>query len=127
MATLAEFNNVLTHFGVLGMRWGKRRGRTVGPSSSDSKTASGLRKKTASELSNKEIETVLTRVRLSQSYKQVTATGMDKAKAAVRASFSKSARASVDKATKTATDDATKIIMDEYIAPYIKEIKGKKG
>lgn len=117
---------ILEHHGIKGMRWGVRKRRKSGPSSQDAKTARNIRKKRASELSDKEIETYLKRVRLESQYKQATATRLDKAKAYLKKSFSKSARQATDKGVKQGTDLAVKLAMEEYVKPYMAEVAKKQ-
>ncbi|TRO51030.1 hypothetical protein E2P63_05340 [Candidatus Bathyarchaeota archaeon] len=65
----------LTHFGILGMKWGVRRkgGKSGRVESADSKTANRLRKKSLSELSNAELKTLTQRMQLEQQYKSLSA------------------------------------------------------
>lgn len=71
MTTSREF---LEHYGVAGMKWGKRKARP-GPSK-DSKRATQIRKKgdlgTKKALTNKEIEEFARRVSLEQKYTKLT-------------------------------------------------------
>lgn len=67
-------NKHLTHWGILGMRWGIRRGSKGGSSSSDSPDhtrAVALKKKKISQMSNEEIRTVVTRIQLEKQYKDL--------------------------------------------------------
>lgn len=62
------------HFGVLGMKWGKRRsknGLTV-TGSQEHKTKEILKKKKLSEMSNAELKTLNERLQLERSYKELT-------------------------------------------------------
>lgn len=86
-ATTEEF---LAHYGVPGMKWGKRNNKSANkePASSDAKKTAELigRKKTSgtSALSNKELQTVIQRKQLEQQYAQLNpgkiAQGNNKAK-----------------------------------------------
>lgn len=58
----------LQHIGVLGMKWGIRK---RGPASTDHTTARTLKKKHVSELSNKEIQAVITRLSLEKQLKNI--------------------------------------------------------
>lgn len=82
----------LEHFGILGMRWGRRKGpsESSGPKrgglfkkkssqgsekeeeSEDYKKTTDLRKKKAKQLSNAELQTVITRLNLERQYAEVT-------------------------------------------------------
>ena len=60
----------LKHVGVLGMKWGRRRGE----SSADHKSAlGGLKGKQAHELSNEQIRKATDRINLERNYKALTA------------------------------------------------------
>jgi hypothetical protein len=77
---MADVDNFLEHYGVKGMRWGVRA-KSKNPTkgySRDAKTAVNIRKKSKTSpvkvkaLSNKEIETFLTRVSLESRFTQAT-------------------------------------------------------
>lgn len=68
----------LKHFGVLGMKWGRRRGR-----SEESRSVSSLRKKSASELTNKELEAAIRRINLEKQYTALNPTFVSRGKAQV--------------------------------------------
>jgi len=70
-------DNIIKHVGVLGMRWGIRRGKKGGKpekksreSSEDSVNVSQLKKKSAKELSNKELNEILVRMDLEKRFKE---------------------------------------------------------
>lgn len=63
-------SNKLMHYGVLGMKWGRRRGRSSS-SSADHKTASRLKKKKLSEMSNDELKKLTQRMQLEKQYKSL--------------------------------------------------------
>lgn len=77
-------DDVLSHYGIKGMRWGVRRkenpktGRVTGSAapapkpSSDSKAASKLKKKSASQLSNAELKDLNKRLQLEVDYARLT-------------------------------------------------------
>lgn len=62
-------NNELYHYGVLGMKWGKRKGRTPSADSADVKQ---IRKKSIDEMSNDELRKANQRLELERQYKQHT-------------------------------------------------------
>ena len=76
----------LYHFGVLGMKWGKRKsqsGRTTTSSkkaaaaenqSEDHKKKTNLKKKKLSEMSNAELKDLTTRLQLEKQYKDLSKT-----------------------------------------------------
>jgi len=70
-----NFDNVLIHHGVKGMKWGVRRSQAqldrAAGRSSDSREASRLKKKPLSSLSNKELKSLNERMNLEQNYKRL--------------------------------------------------------
>jgi|WetSurMetagenome_2_1015567.scaffolds.fasta_scaffold1001740_1 hypothetical protein len=62
----------LMHFGIPGMKWGRRKARVSTTPSSDHTTARGLQKKNLSELSNDELKTLTSRLQLEKQYKDLT-------------------------------------------------------
>ena len=72
--------NVLAHYGVLGMHWGKRRSKSTssssfkGENSKDHKRTRGLQKKRMSQMSNSELKKVNERLQLETNYKKLTKT-----------------------------------------------------
>lgn len=76
----SDNGNTLTHVGVLGMHWGVRKALGVrGPASADHIQTQQLRKKHVTELSNKEIQAITTRLSLEKQLSsldpKVTGTG----------------------------------------------------
>ena len=73
----------LAHYGVLGMKWGKRRGQSIGDrlrerkenklnkQSDDYKTAKDIKKKKLSEMSNDEVKALVTRMQLEKQFKDL--------------------------------------------------------
>lgn len=74
-------NNTLYHYGVLGMRWGVRRNRSLSSGGSKSKRKSSksedyiraktLKKKRLSQLSNSELKEINNRMQLENQYKNL--------------------------------------------------------
>jgi len=79
--------NDLKHFGILGMRWGIRRGSSK--SSEDSLKAKTLRKKKLDQLSNQELKDLNNRLQLERQYKELTAKGVNKGRKKVSEVLSK--------------------------------------
>lgn len=77
--TQEDDSSELQHFGILGMKWGRRKNRSTGPdtSSEDHRTASSLKKKKLSELSNEELTKLTKRLQLEKQYKDLTKVEMD--------------------------------------------------
>lgn len=74
-------DDVLKHFGILGMQWGRRKARGGVSKSPARKTSSvhedaarknQLKKKKLSQMSNEELKTLNTRLQLEKQYKELT-------------------------------------------------------
>lgn len=80
--------NELQHYGILGMKWGVRRGRNVSSRfgkkkstkgwSDDAKEASKLKKKSVSQLSNSELKKINERMNLENNYKNLNKSNVSK-------------------------------------------------
>lgn len=81
---LVTINGELYHYGVLGMKWGRRKNRksglkngvvrqktSVDTRSDDAKTAAKIKTKKVSEMSNQELRTINERTRLEQEYSRL--------------------------------------------------------
>lgn len=69
-----EVEAFIEHYGVRGMRWGVRKSRSARakyPQSSESKKVQKLRERKAGQLSNKQLQTVNTRLNLEQNYSKL--------------------------------------------------------
>lgn len=60
-------NDFLAHYGILGMKWGRRKSVP----SADHAKAQGLKKKKISEMSNEELRILTTRIQLERQYKSL--------------------------------------------------------
>lgn len=89
----------LTHYGVLGMKWGRRRGRTTSVSnpSSDHTKAKQLKTKKMSEMSNDELRTLTQRLQLEKQYKDLNVTPKAKGKKIVTEILTNSAKQAASK------------------------------
>lgn len=84
--------DVLEHFGIPGMKWGRRKSRSsVTPSSgkkviredtrsADHKRANEIKKKKVSEMSNEELKALNTRLQLEKQYKDLAKTDISPGK-----------------------------------------------
>jgi 5-methylthioribose kinase len=67
----------LEHFGILGMKWGRRKGKSIIPKktvkgSEDYERKQSLKKKNIKQLSNTELKALNERLQLERSYKDLT-------------------------------------------------------
>lgn len=67
-----EVENFLAHYGKIGMKWGRRSGRSV---SSDYTSSTKLRKKGHKQLSNEELKSAIGRMQLEKQYKDLNPKG----------------------------------------------------
>lgn len=90
MASLEEFleSQELKHYGVPGMKWGRRKDRKSGVTpSSDHREAQALKKKSLPELSNKELRDLTNRQNLEQQYTRLNPGTRKRGSAAVKAAI----------------------------------------
>jgi 5-methylthioribose kinase len=77
-------NDILEHVGVLGMKWGRRKGRKttskLSRSSEDYTTKELLKRKNIKTLSNAEIKKITERMQLERQYKELTKRSMSPGK-----------------------------------------------
>ena len=71
-------NSELKHYGVLGMRWGRRSGGST--TSSKTKKASKENKKKASEMSDSELREKVNRLQMEQQYSKLSSNNVNKGK-----------------------------------------------
>jgi len=85
--TEEELGDELMHYGVLGMKWGRRkdRGNSAVTPSSDSTKVRELRKKNLKELSNQELRDLTQRQQLEQQYAKLNPSKVDRGRNAVKA------------------------------------------
>ena len=69
--TYENADDFLEHYGVKGQKWGVRRKRPSGSPSEDARRAAGLKKKSVSELNNKELQDLVSRMNLEQQYSRL--------------------------------------------------------
>lgn len=61
----------LRHYGILGMKWGKRKAVDASRDSDDYTKAKAVKKKKIREMSNEELKTLTTRMQLERQYKEL--------------------------------------------------------
>lgn len=80
--------NDLYHFGIPGMRWGRRKGRatltTTKETSEDYKQAKSLKKKSISEMTNKDLEVLTRRMQLEKQYKDLKKMDLEKGQSVIK-------------------------------------------
>jgi hypothetical protein len=74
--TTAVVDRILQHYGVKGMKWGVRRRRPVAPSHGDANRSKRIvgrarENRTTDVLSNKDLQTAITRMNLEQQYNRL--------------------------------------------------------
>lgn len=62
-------NNILKHYGILGMKWGRRKGSSNVNDSSDHKKLSEIRKKKLKDMSDDELSFLVKRSSLVKTYR----------------------------------------------------------
>lgn len=95
--------DTLAHFGIRGMRWGRRKGKTphLEVPSEDHKEKIRIKSKKLSEMSNAELKTVNERLRLEKQYKELATEDLSRGQKFVRDMLLNSAQ-------KTANQQANK-------------------
>jgi hypothetical protein len=76
-------NNSLKHWGVPGMHWGRRSGgssKSAGPPSADHATVSAIKRKKLSEMSNDDINKLITRTTLENQVKTINKSKSERGK-----------------------------------------------
>lgn len=100
--------NTLQHWGILGMKWGRRKARVSSGEdssynpSSDYSNAISIKRKKLHEMSNKEITALTTRITLERQYRELTPTKAARAKKRVEAAISTMGRITAAAGTITA-------------------------
>lgn len=122
----------LTHYGVLGMKWGRRKDRRSSATSSsnsrpsnpsnDHKRKVKLEKKKLSELTNDEIRELNTRLQLERQYRDLNPQTINKGKNVVTDILAKSAKQAV---TNYATKYVSKAI-ETSIQTAVKKVSKSK-
>jgi len=89
--------DILKHYGVLGMRWGRKKGdgSSSGKSSKkqdtrseDYKVVAGIKKKKISEMSNAELQTALSRLNAEKQYRELNKSRASRGKSLIESALS---------------------------------------
>lgn len=99
--------NSLRHYGVMGMKWGVRKGRNSSSRSSSRKSFS--RKKNVKSLSNDELQRTIRRIELEKRYTQLTS----------------NEKRSKSKWVKTVISDSATSVAKQYTTQYMSKQVGK--
>lgn len=70
-----EIDEILAHAGVKGMKWGKRKSRTI---VKEAKVVGRIKKKSSKELTNQQLERSIKRMRLEKQYNELNPKGISK-------------------------------------------------
>lgn len=70
-----EIDEILAHAGVKGMKWGKRKSRTI---VKEAKVVGRIKKKSSKELTNQQLERSIKRMRLEKQYNELNPKGLNK-------------------------------------------------
>jgi hypothetical protein len=108
--------NELMHFGVPGMRWGVRRGRSL--------VSKKPKPPKASELSDDELKRRITRLERENNYKRLTGGNMDRAKKIVGGILIGVATAKVSQLISKGLDTGASKIGKAVVAKFLKFKKG---
>lgn len=71
MDHLSKAPDSLSHYGILGMRWGKKK-NTDASESEDHKKASAIKKKKLKDMTNEELKVLTTRLQLERQYRDLS-------------------------------------------------------
>lgn len=75
----------LAHYGVPGMKWGRRKSESKSGGSTDHKQAQRLKAKPVSDLSNKQLKTLTSRQELERKYNQLNPSTLKRGQTAMQA------------------------------------------
>lgn len=110
--------NELAHYGILGMRWGVRRTpEQLGHTPSDAhEDHSKARAKRSYQMSDRELNDSINRIRKENEYDELTATGWEKARLSVEKTLANSG----GKVAATVIGTVTAATLARYVTPVIK-------
>jgi len=96
----------LKHYGILGMKWGKRKSR----SSKSKSTSTKKESRSVKKMSNREIQSRIKRLQLEKQYSSITAKKKSKGRKIVESILS----------------DSAKRVATEYVSKQMSDIVNKK-
>lgn len=118
----------LRHYGILGMRWGRRRATSVsrGAPSDDHARAASIGKKHISEMSNDEIKELAARLELEKKYRNLTKKELNEGQKAVKEVLTNTGKMALSGVLVTSGAVAGKIIFDAATKKLAKNAKAMK-
>ena len=116
-----SYEDYLEHYGVKGMKWGKRRARSSGSDSGDSKPARSKKTKPVKadvkQMSDKELRDKINRMQMEQQYAKLTGTKEGRSKIEKGQKIFKQTMAVIDTANRVYgvyNSPLGKLARDEY-------------
>ena len=116
---MAEPKDMLEHFGIPGMHWGRRKGKAsahVETPSEDHKTKMAIKSKKISEMSNAELKVVNERLQLEKKYKELSTEDLSKGQKFVRDMLLNSAKQTAQQQTNKYMSKAAEAAIAKAIA-----------
>ena len=107
--------NSISHIGILGMKWGKRKSGSqtiIRPSSADHNKQVELRSKKVHEMSNDEIQAFNKRASLEKQYKELTKKQIGIGRKIVNSIFKSASKGISDTTLKYVNSRSTKMVED---------------
>lgn len=108
------YNNYLSHYGILGMKWGKRNNKPPAlppkPSSEDHTKKITLRKKQLHEMTNDEIQAVTRRMSLEKQYKELTKPELSRGRKIVDSIIKSATKGATDMALSYVNKQSAKMV-----------------
>lgn len=108
----------MKHVGVLGMHWGRRKGRSES-ASEDHRKVANLKKKKLSDMSNEELRAFTTRLQLERQYKDLNQSSFSKGQKILAEVLGNAAKESAKKFTSQYMDQGiTKLLKEFGLNPH---------
>lgn len=120
------FSNEMEHYGVLGMRWGVRKGGSSGSARANTKRYKKImkdaRKADLSKMSDKELREKINRLSMEKQYRQITAKDLSAGKSVAKSIIGDAAK----EVAKQRVKDAMNISLKAAEKMVSKSLKKKK-